>query len=263
MYKIGFLGMGKMGSSILSGILKNGLYKREEITFYAPSENTQNTYKNMGLNLSLNERDLFENSLIIILAVKPQKYDEIFSKLDGINYNKKTIISLAPGKSISYLKEKFEQANIVRIMPNTPALIGKAVTTVAFENDEDLETLKIVKSIGDYLVVKESQIDELIPLNGSMPAYLFEFAKSFIECAKEFGINESDARRLVFNSIIGSAELALNSSDDIETLINNVCSKGGSTIEGLNELRNNGFSDTVKKCYLACVKRSKELGNGN
>ncbi|MCR5564418.1 MAG: pyrroline-5-carboxylate reductase [Gammaproteobacteria bacterium] len=263
MYKIGFLGMGKMGSSILSGILKNGIYKNEEIAFYAPSEETQKRYKNIGINLVKNERDLFINSKIIILAIKPQKYDEIFSNLEGINFKEKTIISLAPGKSIAYLKNKYKYAKIVRIMPNTPALIGRAVTTVAFDNDEDLEVLKIVKSVGEYLVVNESQIDELIPLNGSMPAYLFEFAKSFIKCGVEFGISESDARRLVFNSIIGSAELALNSDDDIDTLINNVCSKGGSTIEGLNELRNNGFNEAIKKCYHSCVRRSKELGSSN
>lgn len=261
MYKFGFLGLGKMGSSILNGIISKNIYKKEELIFYAPSEETQKTYTEFGLKLANDEKELFELSNIILLAIKPQKYDEVLSKISCLELKDKTIISLAPGKSISYLSSFFKNCNIVRAMPNTPALIGEAVTTICYNGEPIDEINNIFSSIGVYSIVKEKQIDEAIPLNGSMPAYIFEFVKVFVECAKSYGINQEDAYKLALHSIIGSCNLALSSQDDLDTLINNVCSKGGSTIAGLNELKNNGFEESIKKCYDACVKRSIELGN--
>lgn len=260
MFKFGFLGLGKMGSSILNGVLTNGLYKKEELAFYAPSETTRNKYTGLGLTLTNDEKELFISSKMILLAIKPQKYAEVFSKLNDVDFNKKTIISLAPGKSIEYLSNIFKNANIVRAMPNTPALIGNSVTTLCFKDEKIKEVLDIFSSLGNYECVKEQQIDESIPLNGSMPAFILEFAKTFISHATEYGIDRDVAYNLALNSIIGSCKLALNSTDDLDTLINNVCSKGGSTIVGLNELRNNGFNESIIKCYDACVKRSIELG---
>ena len=257
--KIGFLGFGKMATSILKGILSKGLYHPEEIAFYAPSKASQEKGLSLGLNLANDERELFLRSPILILALKPQKYDEIFQKLKGLSFEGKTIISLAPGKSISQLKEKLPKAKIARAMPNTPALIQKAMTTLSFEEEPIPEVGEIFSSIGDTLIVEEKMIEETIPIQGSLPAYLFYFAKGFLEKAKEHGIKEEEAKKLLFHSIIGSSYLALETNEDIDTLIENVCSKGGSTIEGLNQLKEKGFLEAVEACYDACVKRSKEL----
>lgn len=259
MYEFGFLGLGKMGSSILNGILSKGIYEKCELCFYAPSEETQNKYKNVGLSLVSSERELFISSKIILMAIKPQKYDEALDKIKGVDCGGKIVISLAPGKSIRYLNEHIRNAKIVRAMPNTPALVNKAVTTITFDGEENIEVLDIFKSIGEVLIVNEKQIDEAIPLNGSMPAYLFEFVRGFVNASLEYNIRKEDALTLALYSIIGSCELAIQSGDDLDTLINNVCSKGGSTIAGLNELRNNNFNDIIKKCYDSCVKRSKDL----
>lgn len=261
MYQFGFLGLGKMGYSVLKGVLSKGLYDKSELAFYAPSEATQQKGKALGLALAEGERDLFESCKIVLLAVKPQKYEGAFAKLDGLDFSGKTIISLAPGKSIAYLKSIFKGARVARAMPNTPALIGRAVTTIASDDESIGDVTRIFASIGAYAVVEEKQIDEAIPMNGSMPAYLLEFAKTFIECGVANGFKEEDAKNLVLHSIIGSCELALQSEDSLDTLINNVCSKGGSTIAGLNQLRDNGFNESIQKCFAACVKRSKELAD--
>lgn len=261
MFKLGFLGLGKMGSAILDGVLKVRIYKNYMVDFYAPSKDTQEKYKSIGLTLAKDERDLFVSSSIIILAVKPQKYDEVFAKLDGIDFSNKIIISLAPGKSISCLKNAFKNARIVRAMPNTAASINKAVTTIAYENNEEIkEVYEIFACIGSCVIVKEErQIDELIPVNGSMPAYLFEFIKAFIECACEYGIDEETAKKLVVETIMGSCELLLSSKENIDILIDNVCSKGGTTIAGLDELRNNNFRESIKACYKACIEKASTL----
>ena len=249
MYKIGFLGLGKMGSSILSGILSNHLYKQEDIIFYAPSDKTKEKGKSLGISLANDERDLFISSKIIIIAIEPQKYDEVFIKLKGIDFINKIIISLAPGKTISYLKNIFNNGDIARAMPNTPSVIGKGVTTLAFDKEEIKEVCNIFSSIGTYLVVKEEEIDKAIPLHGSMPAYFFEFIKAFRDEAVSYGLDKQEATKLALHAVIGCAELALSSSDDLDTLIDQVCSRGGATIAGLNQLKDNGFIEAIKKCY--------------
>ena len=259
MYKIGFLGLGKMGSSILNGILSSSIYNKEDITFYAPSDKTKEKGKSLGISLADNERDLFISSQLIILAIEPQKYDEVFAKLNDIDFTDKIIISLAPGKTISYLKKIFKDAHVVRAMPNTPSVISKGVTTLAFDDIEIKEVIDIFSSIGTYKVVKEEEIDLAIPLHGSMPAYFFEFIKAFRDAAISYGLDKEEATSLALHAVIGCAELALKSDEDLDTLIDKVCSKGGATIAGLNVLRENGFDEIIKKCYIACVNRSKEL----
>ena len=261
MIDIGFLGLGKMGSALLQGILKNKVFDARAIAFYAPSPETKAKGKSLGLALATNEIALFDVARIIVLAIKPQKYDEVFALLKGLDFEGKTIVSLAPGKSIRSLKAVFPGARIVRAMPNTPALIGQGVTTIAFDGEPIPEILSVFASIGTYAVVEEKQIDEAIPLNGSMPAYLFSFVKAFVDCGVSHGFSEQQARELALRSVIGSCELALNSPLDFDGLISQVCSKGGSTLAGLEQLNEKGFIEAIEACYEACVSRSKELGD--
>jgi len=192
-------------------------------------------------------------------------YAEALEHAKGYDYSKQCVISLAPGKSIDYLKSVFTNATVVRVMPNTPAVLQKATTTMVKSADNELSknAKAIFESIGSVdELPNEGQIDEAIPLNGSMPAYLYLFAKAFIESGIKHGIDPETAKSLACNAIIGSANMILESSDSIDTLINNVCSKKGTTIEGLERLYENGFEEAIEKCYDACVRRSKEL-SGN
>jgi pyrroline-5-carboxylate reductase len=262
-YKFGLLGVGKMGSAILGGLIKKDIYKPEEIVIYTLEEDIKEKYKKQGINIANDEIDLFNSSSVTLMAIKPQIYDSVLEKVKG-NYNNKTIISIAPGKKIEYLESFFKDAFIVRAMPNTPALINQAMITYAVNNESEEEKIeeakKIFSSIGKSIVLEEWQIDEAIPLNGSMPAYIFKFAKDFIDCGIGHGLSEEKAKELALNSIIGSSLLALSSPDDLQTLINNVCSKGGTTIAGLEKLEENGFTTSIQACFDACVNRSKELG---
>ena len=108
-------------------------------------------------------------------------------------------------------------------------------------------------------MITEDLMDASLPLNGSMPAYLYFFAKCFIEMGAKNGIDYETAKNLTAESIIASARMIVESPDSIDTLINNVCSKGGTTIAGLYELYDNNFEEAIKKCYDACVNRSIEL----
>ena len=185
MYKIGFLGIGKMGSAILSGIVKANIYSYNEVAIYTTNKNHREYYSNLGCNILDSEISLFLNSEIILLAVKPQKFSEALKEANIYDFNNRAVISIAAGISISYIEGYFKNATIIRVMPNTPALINDASSTICAnkKNEYYSKALDIFKSIGAVVEVEENQIDELIPVNGSMPAYLYLFAKTFINNA--------------------------------------------------------------------------------
>ena len=261
MFKLGILGVGKMGSAILEGVIKKDVYSVFDVMLYTPDVEIQNKYKSEGFVIADNELDLFSNCKTILIAIKPQMFPEVLSHAANLDFTNKCVISIAAGQSISTVESYFKNATVVRVMPNTPALIACASTALCYNRYNDLvdKAKEVFKSIGEVEEITEDQMNESLPLNGSMPAYLYLFAKVFIENGVKLGIDYEISKRLCCNAIIGSAKMIIESSDDIDTLINNVCSKGGTTIAGLNELYDNNFIEAIDKCYEACVNRAIEL----
>ena len=263
MYKFGILGVGKMGSSILNGILEAKLYNKKDILLNLHTEDEVKYYGNeLGFNYVNNPKELFNSCEIILLSIKPQVFPEVEEIIKNIDFKNKGIISICAGITLDYLHSLFNGANIVRIMPNTPALIKKAVATICSKNKNtecyDI-AFKIFNSIGKCYEIDESLMDATIPLNGSMPAYLELFAKAFIDKAVKDNVPYDVAKKLVCESIISSANLILSSDETIEQLIKNVCSKGGTTLAGLDRLYDYKFEEAIYECSEACKNRSKEL----
>lgn len=261
MYKFGIIGLGKMGNSILEGILSSGIYKKDEILLGLHSEQKLEKYSNDGYECTLNNEDIFMDCEIILVSVKPQGFSEACENAKKYDFRGKCIISIMAGVKIETLMTYFNNASIFRTMPNTPALIKSGVTTICtnVENKFQDTVLDIFNSIGKAYMITEDLMDASLPLNGSMPAYLYLFAKIFIEMGAKNGIDYETAKALTAESIIASAKMIVSSDESIDTLINNVCSKGGTTIAGLYELYDNNFEEAIKKCYDACVNRSIEL----
>ncbi len=263
MYKLGILGVGKMGSAILEGVIKSNVYSANEIAIYTLEEDIKDKYKKIGINIADNELDLFKGCKSILIAIKPQMFNNVLSYARELDFSDKCIISIAAGQSIATVESYFKNATVVRVMPNTPALIQSASTAICYNryNDEVKKAKDIFLSIGAVEEISENQMNESLPLNGSMPAYLYLFAKAFIENGVKLGIDYEVSKRLCCNAIIGSSKMILESSDDIDTLIKNVCSKGGTTIAGLDKLYENEFEKAIDECYKACVNRAIELNN--
>ena len=260
--EIGILGVGNMGSAILNGIIKSKLYKKEDILLYIHNQDKLNKYQELGYNVTNDVNDLFKDTKIIILAIKPQMFEEVLKDSHKYDFKNRCIITIAAGLTIKYVSKFFKNGYVVRCMPNTPAKISKGVTTVCANDTTNpffKTTLDIFNSIGVAIEISENKMDESLPLNGSMPAYLFYFAKCFIDKAEKEGIDYEVAKNLCLETIKSSAELVLESNDNIDTLIDNVCSKGGTTIAGLEKLYDNGFDMAIDACSEACTKRSKEL----
>lgn len=260
-YKLGILGLGKMGSSILFGIIRSNLYSKDEVLLYDVNEEVKNDLKSKGFKFSCNEQELVENVDTLLIAIKPQ----MFYKLNELNYSNLslTVVSIAAGKTIANLQEIFGNQKFIRVMPNTPALISSGATAIARGENVDEETFSKVKqifaSIGVVEEIKENKMNEIIPINGSMPAYLYYFIQAFIEQGVKDGIDYEVAKKLACEAVIGSAKMILETDKSIDQLIKDVCSPGGATLEGLYVFENEKFKETIYKASIACVNKAYDL----
>ena len=258
-YKLGVLGLGNMGGSILNGIINSSLYNKEEIFIYDIDKTKLEKFN--GINVSLNEKDLIENVEMLIVAVKPQ----MINVLKTIEFNNKdlTIISIVAGKTVNDLKEIFGDVKVIRVMPNTPALINEGSTAISRTFDVTDEVFnkvkKIFSAIGIVEEISDELMNEIIPVNGSMPAFLYYFAKAFIEKAVSDGIDYEVAKSLCVQGIIGSAKMISVTNKPIDELIKDVCSPKGATLEGLKILEDHNVDQILKETASATIKRAYEL----
>jgi pyrroline-5-carboxylate reductase len=261
-YQLGILGLGKMGSSILSGIIKSKIYQKEEILLFDVNDEIKKKYTELGYIFSDNEQTLIDNVEMLILAIKPQ----MFKVLNNLKIKDDlVVISIAAGKTIKDLEEIFGKQQFIRVMPNTPSLISYGATAITKSENVLEETFKkaknIFSSIGIVEEIDESLMNEIIPVNGSMPAFLYYFVEAYIDDATSYGIPYETAKHLACEAVIGSAKMILETGKPIEELINDVCSPGGATLEGLRVLKENNFQEIIKKSNKACIKRAYELSN--
>jgi pyrroline-5-carboxylate reductase len=205
-----------------------------------------------------------------LLAIKPQQFDVVLEQLQGIDRENPNliVISMAAGIRIDTIRRQLGDLKYIRIMPNTPVLINRGVITWAQEKTgkqltpaEQHNLIQLLEILGTVVEVDETEMDIVIPLHGSMPAYLYSFAQGFINNALKHGLDEEKAKTLVTDAIIGSAAMIQNSNRPVNQLIEDVCSKGGTTLAGLEVFQNNHFEVIIDKACDACIQRSKELSS--
>ena len=257
--KFGIIGAGKMGSAIGMGVIKSGVFKKEEVIFadsFAPRIEELN---NSGYKTASNV-ELYQDADIVLLAVKPQQINVILEELSKVSKHAKTIITIAAGISISHINDYLKDVNVARVMPNTPALINYGTSAICFDEGINEVVIKIFESVGSVTIITEDKMNEVIPLNGSFPAYGYYFALSFIKAGMAAGFTYEQCKDLVCGSMIGSAKMIQEIDKPIEQLIKDVCSPGGTTIEGVKVFDNAKLDKIVEDCFNACVKRAYELG---
>ena len=262
--KIGFIGAGNMATAIVNGLLQSHTPKQ---TIFVHDCNVKQLkhMAELGVRIAYTIEELVENSDIIVLAVKPQNYDEVLAEIKTAVTDKKIFVTIAAGISIDYVRKGLGMdCPMVRVMPNTPLLLGKGATAVCrSENisDKDFKTIyNMFAHSGEAVELPEEQMNSVIAVNGSSPAYVYLFAKAMTDYAVSVGIDKDTALKLVAQTFIGSAEMLLSSGDDPDTLIQKVCSKGGTTIEAVNVLNENNVPQIIMEAMTACTKRAEELG---
>lgn len=262
---IGFIGAGNMANAIISGILLHEVTLPQNIFVYDIDKEKCDKLGKKGISVCRTLCDVLTSSQYTVLAVKPQNYEEVLKELSKKVTEDKIFVSIAAGISIEYIQKTLNcSLPVVRVMPNTPVLLGKGASALSKSGNISEEDFDFVKSLfalsGVAEELPESLMNTVIAVNGSSPAYIYLFAKAMIDYACENGIPHDAALNLVCASLEGSAAMLRESGDTPEILIKKVCSPGGTTIEAVNTLNEYSFYDAVKKAMDSCTKRAEEIG---
>jgi pyrroline-5-carboxylate reductase len=221
-----------------------------------------------GIEAAAGEADLLAKSDAVIFAIKPQLFGEVVPRiaaLPGAASGDKLYLSIAAGVSIEWLARALgAEAKIIRVMPNTPAMVGEGMSALArsasVTDAEFAEAARVFGAVGRVLEVTEDQLDAVTGISGSSPAYAYMYMQALTESGVRHGLCEEDARVLAAQSTLGAAKMVLANGDvSVEQLRANVCSPGGTTIEAVKALEKENFMDTVKRAVYACVEKSKRM----
>ncbi len=263
--RIGFIGAGNMATAIVNGIISNKAKDAGDISVYDLDKAKLDLMAEKGTDTTDSCQELAEKSDIIVLAVKPQNYDEVLADIKDSVKENTVIVTIAAGISIAHVRSGLgKNCPAVRVMPNTPLLLGKGASALCrSENisDEDFEEVyKMFSLSGDAVLLTEDKMNAVIAVNGSSPAYVYLFAKAMVDYAVSVGIDRDAAMKLVCKTFEGSAEMLRSSGDTPETLIEKVSSKGGTTIEAMKVLNERAVPQAIFDAMAACTKRAEELG---
>ncbi|WP_026895342.1 pyrroline-5-carboxylate reductase [Clostridiisalibacter paucivorans] len=262
---LGFIGGGNMGQAIIGGIIESKIYSPENIMVADLNEKLlKDVEDRYNVKTTSDNNEVAENAQIIILAVKPHICDLVIDGIkDKIN-DDVLIISIAAGKKISQIEERFNKnIKLVRVMPNTPALVGQGMSAICnntnVPKDELDEVLEIFESFGSAEVVDEKLMDVVTGVSGSSPAYVYMFIEAMADGAVLEGMPRDKAYKMAAQAVLGSAQMVLDTGRHPGDLKDMVCSPGGTTIEAVKILEDKGLRSAVIEAVRGCVKKSKEL----
>lgn len=263
--RVGFIGCGNMGSAMVGGLIESKFLEADDIIVSTKTEKSAKKLKDQfGIETTLDSKLVAKESDVIILAVKPFMYKEMISKIKSELSKDKLIITIAAGISISNMEEwTDENAKIIRTMPNTPALVGQAMSAVCpNENisDEELDyCVKVFQSFGECVQLEEKDFHAFTALCGSSPAYVYMFIEAMADAAVKLGIPRAKAYKMAAQSVLGSSKMVLETGKHPGELKDAVCSPSGTTIEAVVELEKLGFRNSVIQAIDKCAEKSKNM----
>lgn len=268
---IGVIGCGNMGGALISGMLNAGFAMPGEVFLYDIDDDlADGVSRKLGAVKCDKPEAVAKKSQAVIFAVKPGNIaGALRETLSEMDKPEKIVISIAAGVRIASIRGVIRNARVVRVMPNTPALIGQGASGMVFDGDfEDAEKKAVVKmfeSCGLVEVVKaEEMLDAVTGLSGSGPAYVFAFINSLADGGVLEGLPRATAVKLAVQTVLGSAKLAETSLAEnihLEALKDRVTSPGGTTAEGLLALENGSFRATVIDAVRQATIKSRKLGS--
>lgn len=262
---IGFIGAGNMGGAILRGYLETAKEENHNLLVFGINhEKLEKTCEETGASAYTDIGDIVKDSDVFLIGVKPFMYDEVMPQIADSYTKDKVCISMAAGISIDFIESFLgDDAAIVRIMPNTPAQVGQAVTSVSFnknvKDDQKEMLLNIFKSIGIAEVVDEEMIHTVIGVSGSSPAYTYMYIDALAKTAADCGMDYHQAKTFAAQAVLGAAKMVLENDISPEQLRINVCSPGGTTLEAVKNLQEEDFEGVVARSFMAAVEKSKKM----
>ena len=263
--KLGFIGAGNMGSAIIGGAISAGVVNGDDIMVSDRDNAKLDALKEKyGVNVTKKNTDCLACD-IVFLCVKPNILCDVIKEISKYADDETVFVSIAAGQSTEKIGELFDlyTVKVVRVMPNTPALVGEGMSAVSpnrfVTNDELGKVLDILRSFGKAEVVSESLMDTVTAVSGSSPAYVFMFIEAMADAAVKGGMTRDMAYTFAAQAVLGSAKMVLETGMHPGALKDMVCSPGGTTIDAVAVLENEGMRNAVMKAMDACIKKSKSM----
>ena len=263
---LGFIGAGNMATALVKGLTRSRLYTPNRLTASDPDGSKLKAItESFGLKGSVDNRALVRDASIIILAVKPQVIREVLEGVKGEIRRDHLVISIAAGIPTKMIHSIIgADIPVVRVMPNTPALIQKGISALApgtSATPEHVETTrKIFDAIGETVLVREDMMDAVTALSGSGPGFLFRIMECFVNAGETVGFDHEISRRLVIQTFLGATLLAGESGKTLSELRKMVTSPGGTTEAGLAVFEQRGLEAITQEVVKAAYERGVELG---
>ncbi|HKV93821.1 MAG TPA: pyrroline-5-carboxylate reductase [Candidatus Angelobacter sp.] len=268
--KIAVLGCGKMGTILLESFLERKLMAPEEVaaTIQHEERSAELAKELGGVPVGTNNRAAVAGAPIVLLGVKPQVLGQLLDEIAPALAPGTLVISIAASTTTGFIQQKLgKDMPVVRAMPNTPAMVGAAMTAISpgpAAKPEHLETAKhLFESVGRALIVDEKHMDAITALSASGPAFVFVILESLAEAGVKVGLPREMATTLAAQTLFGSAQLALETGHHPALLKDAVTTPAGCTIEGLMELEKGGLRVTLMNAVIKTTQRARELMTGS
>lgn len=264
-HKIAVLGGGVMGETILAGILAAGWSSEQVVLSERRAEVAQRMAERHGVLIGDSNVDSVSGAHVIVLAVKPQDVDGLLREIGPSLGERALIVSVAAGLSTAWFEQRLPQGQpVVRVMPNTPAVVGEGMSAISGGVNTTTDDLRLVEALlqktGRVMQVPEKQQDAVVGISGSGPAYVFYIADALSEAGVLLGLTRDDARELAVQTLLGAATLLSETGDHPALARERVSSPAGTTIAALRELDERGVRAAMIAAAKAAHDRSVDLG---
>lgn len=263
---LGFVGCGMMGEAMVKGLLREGLIDpRQIIASHPRAERCLELENRYGIQVTDSNAEAAADATFVVIAVKPQFLGEVVNDLDGVLNMDATVLSVVAGATMARLGSDFGVSRVVRVMPNTPAQIGRGMSVWAATDSVDEIGQKKVRVIlsalgAEEYVIHENELDMATALSGTGPAFVFMFMEALVDAGVHMGFSRRVAEKLVFETVLGSTEFAMGEPDHLAKLRNQVTSPGGTTAAAHYQLERGRLRTVLSDAVWAAYRRCQQLG---
>ena len=260
---IGFIGGGNMAGAIIGGLIDSGLNPSEIMVSDKSVETIRFLVDKYNVSTTDDNTEVAQGVDTLVLCVKPNVLESVADEIKSFIKSRTVLVSIAAGKTVSQLEEYFgKDKKIVRVMPNTPALVGEAMSAACSNSNAESDLDGIVQmfsKLGKCAKVSEKLFDTVTAVSGSSPAYVFMLIEAMADGAVQGGMTRDMAYEFAAQAVLGSAKMVLETGIHPGELKDKVCSPGGTTIDAVASLEKSGFRNSIIKAMKACREKSEKM----
>lgn len=263
--RIGFIGCGNMGTAMMQGMLDSGKCAAGDVMVSDRAEALlEQRKKEYGVQTTGDNGAVARFAELLVLAIKPQFYAEVIAEIREAVSEGCIVVSIAPGKTLAWLAEQFgRELKIVRMMPNTPALVKAGMAGLCAGSAVSAEELALVRDLcsgfSETEIVPEQLMDVVTAVSGSSPAYVFLFIEAMADAAVAGGMPRAQAYKFAAQAVMGSAKMVLDTGKHPGELKDMVCSPAGTTIQAVRVLEETGMRSSVIEAMMKCLEISRGM----